>query len=146
MTRSPRKSDPASAEAGFTLLELLVVVTILVALAAAVGPVALKYLGGARADAARLQSDQVKTGLDLWRRAVGRSPAGRAGRAARLARPADAARWNGPSVKGEETRTAPWGGALLYETPGARGRPYEVWSLGADGAEGGEGEDADVGR
>jgi general secretion pathway protein G len=136
-------TQSARRDAGFTLLELLVVVTILVALAAAVGTVALNFLGGARADAARIQMGQIEAGLDLFRLDVGRYPTEGEGLSALLERPAGAERWNGPYVKGDETLKDPWGGPFRYAAPGAD-EPYDLLSLGADGAEGGEGEAADV--
>lgn len=144
MTRKATSPIPArSREAGFTLLELLVVVTILVALAAAVGTVALNFLGGARADAARIQMNQIEAGLDLFRLDAGRYPTTQEGLDALLRRPGDLARWNGPYVKGEETLTDPWGNRFGYVSP-LRDAPYGLSSFGSDGAEGGEGEAADV--
>lgn len=144
MTRpaTTRAASPRR-DAGFTLLELLVVVTILVALAAAVGTVALNFLGGARSDAARLQMGQIEAGLDLFRLDVGRYPSEDEGLAALLERPAGVERWNGPYVKGADTLSDPWGGPFRYAAPGRDG-PFDLLSLGADGAEGGEGEAADV--
>lgn len=133
----------AAGDAGFTLLELLVVVTILVALAAAVGTVALNFLGGARSDAARIQMGQIEAGLDLFRLDVGRYPTESEGLDALIERPSGADRWNGPYVKGPETLTDPWGGAFRYAAPGSDG-PYDLISLGSDGAEGGQDEAADV--
>jgi general secretion pathway protein G len=130
-------------DAGFTLLELLVVVTILVALAAAVGTVALNFLGGARADTARIQMGQIEAGLDLYRLDVGRYPTAAEGLDALLERPAGVDRWGGPYVKGADTLTDPWGAPFRYAVPGESG-PFDLLSLGADAAEGGEGEAADV--
>lgn len=143
--RRPASRDVGSRrDAGFTLLELLVVVTILVAVTAAVGTAALNFLGGARADAARIQLGQIEAGLDLYRLDHGRYPDDAEGLGALVAAPAGADRWRGPYVKGEESLTDPWGRRFLYAAPGG-GRPHRVWTLGADAAEGGEGEDADVG-
>ena len=144
MTRTPNAPRRAAKDAGFTLLELLVVVTILVALAAAVGTVALNFLGGARADAARIQMGQIETGLDLFRLDAGRYPTTQEGLDALLRGPAGVARWSGPYVKGPETLTDPWGNRFDYAAPG-RDAPYALQSLGSDGAPGGEGEAADVG-
>lgn len=131
------------ADAGFTLLELLVVVTILVGLAAALGTVALNFLGGARADTARLQIQQLSAGLDLFRLHVGRYPTEAEGLDALLEAPAGVARWNGPYVKGDGALSDPWGGAFQY-APSGSGSAFELYSFGADGAEGGEGDAADV--
>lgn len=135
---------PLRADAGFTLLELLVVVTILVLLTAAVGTVALNFLGGAKQDAARIQMGQIEAGLDLHRLDVGRYPATAEGLGALVVRPAGVDRWNGPYVRSADALTDPWGAPFAYAAPGPAGAPYALWSLGADGAEGGEGEAADV--
>jgi general secretion pathway protein G len=139
----PEASGRLPADAGLTLLELLVVITILTLLAVAVGTVALNYLGGARADAARLQMSQIETGLDLYRLDTGRYPSTDQGLRALVEPPTDADGWNGPYLRKEEALTDPWGNAFEYAAPGQDG-PYELASLGADGAEGGEGDDADI--
>lgn len=138
-----RRARRRRRDAGFTLLELLVVVTIMVGLAAALGTVALNFLGGARADTARLQIQQISAGLDLYRLHVGRYPTQAEGLEALLAAPSGVARWNGPYIKGESALTDPWGAPFGYE-PAAGGAAFELYSLGADGAEGGEGDAADV--
>lgn len=151
MSADPRQAPapsprPAAAEAGFTLLELLVVLTILVLLTVSVGTVALNYLGGAKADAARLQRGQIEAGLDLFRLDAGRYPAQAEGLDALVVRPAGAARWNGPYLRDAAALRDPWGAPFVYAAPGAGGAAYDLYSLGSDGAPGGEGEAADVGR
>ncbi|MGF1455079.1 MAG: type II secretion system major pseudopilin GspG [Alphaproteobacteria bacterium] len=130
-------------EAGLTLLELLVVITILGLLTVAVGSVALNYLGGAKTDTTALKVDQVMAGLDYFRLDVGRYPSEEEGLNALWKKPAGAERWNGPYVKKQDTLTDAWGKALVYKVPGENG-PIDVYSLGSDGAEGGEGEAQDV--
>lgn len=135
----------ARSDAGFTLLELLVVVTILVLLTTAVGTVALNFLGGAKQDAARVQLGQIEAGLDLYRLDVGRYPTEAEGLGVLLDRPAAAPRWNGPYLRNRDALVDPWGATFLYGAPqGSSNGAPQVWSLGADGAEGGEGEAADV--
>lgn len=142
---APRRSTArARADAGFTLLELLVVVTILVLLTAAVGTVALNFLGGAKQDAARIQMGQIEAGLDLYRLDMGRYPTGGEGLEALVDAPSGAARWAGPYLRTRDALRDPWDAPFGYAAPGRGGAPYELWSLGADGAEGGEGEAADV--
>lgn len=140
MTARTRPADP---DAGFTLLELLVVVTILVLLTVSVGTVALNFLGGAKQDAARVQLSQIETGLDLYRLDVGRYPTAAEGLTALVEAPAGVGRWNGPYLRNREALADPWGAPFRYAAPGTEG-PYDVISLGSDGAEGGEGEAADV--
>lgn len=142
MKRLPR-------DAGLTLLELLVVITILVVLTVAIGTVALNYLGGAKADAARLQITQIEGGLDLYRLDMGRYPTEAEGLDALIARPpgagagTGAGAWNGPYLRKSAALTDPWGQPFAYRVPGEAG-PYDVITLGADGQPGGEGDDADL--
>ncbi len=137
------QQSPRRREAGLTLLELLVVITILGLLTVAVGSVALNYLGGAKTDTTALKVDQVMAGLDYFRLDVGRYPSEEEGLNALWQKPANADRWNGPYVKKQDTLMDAWGKSFLYKVPGEHG-PIDVYSLGSDGAEGGEGEAQDV--
>lgn len=130
-------------DAGLTLLELLVVVTILVLLTVSIGTVALNYLGGAKADAARLQINQIESALDLYRLDAGRYPTTAEGLEALVAPPSGAARWNGPYLRKREALVDPWGVPFAYAAPGQAG-PYQITSLGADRAEGGSDDAADL--
>ena len=130
-------------DAGLTLLELLVVVTILVLLTVAIGTVALNYLDRGKAGAARLQMDQIETGLDLFRLDVGRYPSEQEGLAALVEEPGGVTGWRGPYVKRAATLTDPWGAAFQYSAPGDA-HPYDLVSYGADGAVGGEDDAADI--
>ncbi len=129
-------------DAGFTLLELLVVLMVLALLAGLVAPRVLGYLEGARRDTAALQIRRLTTALEYFRLDAGRYPTAEEGLAALVERPAGVARWNGPYIEGGLPRD-PWGRPYVYRAP-AEGAPYEILSLGADGAPGGEGEDADI--
>lgn len=130
-------------DAGFTLLELLVVITILGLLAAAVGTVALNYLDRARSDTAQLQVDQLQVGLDLFRLDVGRFPTEDEGLTALIDQPSGNDKWNGPYIRKRDLLEDPWGRPFLYANPGQHGR-IDVYSLGADNAEGGEDENQDI--
>lgn len=130
-------------EGGFTLIELLVVLVILGLLAALAGPRVIGYLGGARADSARLQIESLKSALDLYRIDTGRYPTTQQGLAALMGDPGGVRGWRGPYLDGSNLPADPWGNAYVYRAPGERG-PYDLLSLGADGAPGGTGEDADV--
>ncbi|MEM8821735.1 MAG: type II secretion system major pseudopilin GspG [Pseudomonadota bacterium] len=131
-----RKNGPRRGDAGLTLLELLVVITILTLLTVAIGTVALNYLGGARADAARLQMTQIETGLDLFRLDIGRYPTSDEGLSALVEAPADADGWNGPYLRKEEALTDPWGAPFEYAAPG-QDDAYDLTTRGADGVPGG---------
>ena len=130
-------------EGGFTLIEVLVVLVILGLLAGLVGPQVLRYLGGSRQGAARLQIQQLATALDLYRLDVRRYPTSEQGLRALVEKPADGAGWNGPYLTKGSVPADPWGHPYQYRAPGKHGA-YDLWSLGADNREGGEGEDHDV--
>jgi general secretion pathway protein G len=130
-------------QAGFTLLELLVVLLILGLIASFVAPQVFRYLGRARADAARIQIEQIGQALDLFRLDTGRYPTGQEGLEGLFDAPATATGWNGPYVNRADQLVDPWGEPYRYRAPGQHGE-YDLYSLGADGVEGGEGEDADV--
>ncbi len=136
-------TDRCRRNAGFTLLELLVVLAILVMLAAIATPQVLKYLGGAKVDAAKVQLDNLSGALDLYRLDVGHYPTDQQGLTALVERPSDAERWNGPYIRKRESLNDPWGNPYRYRFPGEHGE-YDLYSLGADNAEGGEGENQDV--
>jgi general secretion pathway protein G len=133
---------PAPAQ-GFTLIELLVVLVILGLLAAFAAPQVLSYLGRAKTEAARAQVQNIAGVLDLYRLEVGSYPSQQDGLDALLEEPADAPRWNGPYVKRRDALMDPWGRIYVYRFPGDHGA-YDLYSLGADAGEGGDGEDQDV--
>ncbi|WP_114392879.1 type II secretion system major pseudopilin GspG [Oleisolibacter albus] len=137
----PRRSGR---EAGFTLLELLVVLAILGLLAAVVGPQVLKYLGSSRAQTARVQIQNIVSSLDLYRLDVGRYPSEKEGLKALVEPPPGVVGWNGPYLRKAEGLTDPWGVPYGYHYPGKRAE-LEVFTLGADRAEGGSGENQDIG-
>lgn len=127
---------------GFTLIELLVVLVILTLLAGLVGPRVLDQLGGARSRTAKIQINEIEQSLDLFKLDVGRYPSDAEGLRALVERPATAQGWTAPYLK-KGLPTDPWGAAYLYKNPGRNGGP-DVFSLGADGKPGGDGENADV--
>jgi general secretion pathway protein G len=142
--RRHRRSRPHRRDqAGFTLIELLVVLVILGLLAAFVAPQVLNYLGKAKTDAATAQVLNIASILDLYKLDVGRYPDEQEGLEVLMERPPDAARWNGPYVKRRDALVDPWGNLFIYRYPGEHGE-YDLYSLGADQVEGGEGENADV--
>ncbi|CAH9015116.1 type II secretion system major pseudopilin GspG [Candidatus Nitrosacidococcus sp. I8] len=128
---------------GFTLIELLVVLVILGLLAGLVGPQVMKYLGGAKSDSTRLQIENIASVLDLYRLDVGHYPSTSEGLQALIEAPAGAKNWDGPYLKKKQVPKDSWGNDYHYRSPGEHG-PFDVYSLGADGVEGGEGENQDV--
>ncbi len=128
---------------GFTLIELLVVLVILGLLMSVVGPRVLKYVGGAKGDTARMQVQELSAALDMYHLEVGRYPSTDVGLRALIERPSGAARWNGPYLRKSSIPKDPWGNDYIYRFPGQHG-VFDLYSNGADGQPGGEGEDADV--
>lgn len=131
--------------AGFTLLELLVVLAILALLAGLVGPRVLKQLSAAKSSTARIQIKNIESTLDLFLLDMGHYPTTQEGLNALLQRPGDAEKWRGPYLRGKDGLIDPWGAPYLYRKPGRDGE-FDVFSLGADGTEGGEGENRDIGN
>ena len=127
---------------GFTLIERLVVLAILGLLIGLVGPRFLGQLGGAKSKTVAIQIHDLEKGLELFKLDVGRFPTSEEGLDALVRQPANARGWNGPYLKGNSVPEDPWGRQYKYAFAGS-GDP-EILSLGADGAVGGEGENADV--
>ena len=138
-----RLSAAARAQGGFTLIELLVVLVILGLLSAFVAPQVLNYLGRAKTDAASIQIKNIASVLDLYRLENGRYPSEDEGLAALVEPPPDATAWNGPYVRQADSLIDPWGQPYIYRFPGEHGE-YDLFSLGADQTEGGDGENQDV--
>jgi general secretion pathway protein G len=135
----------ARTDAGFTLLELLVVLAIMGLLAAIVAPQVLKYLGSSRSETAKVQIQNVNAALELYHLDVGRYPSPDEGLKALVTQPQTAAGWNGPYLKKATALVDPWGQPYLYKVPGQHG-DVDVYSLGSDKAEGGTNEAKDVGN
>jgi general secretion pathway protein G len=129
--------------AGFTLIEMLVVLVIIGLIMGLVGPQVLNYLSNARAKAAKLQIEAFGSALDLYYLDVGRYPPANDGLTALVRRPSGTEVWNGPYLKGGAVPPDPWGHAYIYRAPAERA-PYEIISTGADGHEGGTGAAADI--
>jgi general secretion pathway protein G len=141
--RLRRPSRNLSRQAGFTLLELLVVLAILALLAGLVGPRVLEQLSGARADTAKIQIKNIEAALDLYRLDAGRYPSQAEGLQALIEKPAGVTKWRGPYLKSADGLLDPWGERYRYALEAGKSR-FEILSLGADKAEGGDGENADI--
>ena len=138
-----RQRTHANGQRGFTLIELLVVLVILGLLAGLVGPQVLRYTGSAKSDTAKLQIEELGAGLDLFHLEIGRYPTTAEGLKALVEQPAGINKWHGPYLKKKNIPADPWGNEYHYQSPGEEGQ-YDLFSLGNDNMEGGEGNDADV--
>lgn len=129
-------------ERGFTLVELLVVIIVLGLLVGLVGPRLFGRVGQSKTAAARAQIELLGAALDQYRLDVGGYPSTSEGLDA-LVRSTNNPKWNGPYLKKGVPKDS-WGSEYKYRCcPGQHGE-YDLWSEGADGAPGGEGENADV--
>ena len=130
-------------EGGFTLIEILVVITIIALIMSLVGPRVLNYLGESKAKAAKIQIQSFGSALDLFNLDTGRYPSTAEGLNALVQSPGTIPSWNGPYLKGGVVPNDPWGKPYTYRSPGEHG-PFDITSYGADGQEGGTGTAADV--
>lgn len=130
--------------AGFTLLELLVVMVIVGLLAGYVAPQYFSHVGKSQVKVARAQIDALDKALEQYRLDVGRLPSTEQGLAALTTRPEGLEGWAGPYLK-RQVPPDPWGRPYVYRHPGQQGE-FDLYSLGKDGAPGGSGEAADLGN
>src|SRR5207237_10060921 len=137
-----RRARSLRDQRGFTLIELLVVIIVLGLLVGLVGPRLFGRVGQSKVAAARAQIELIGAGLDQYRLDVGSYPTTAQGLDA-LQRNPSVTNWNGPYLK-KDVPKDPWGNPYKYRCcPGQRG-DYDLWSEGADGQPGGEGENADI--
>ncbi|MEQ1528056.1 MAG: type II secretion system major pseudopilin GspG [Methylococcales bacterium] len=132
-----------SAETGFTLLELLVVLGIIAMLAGIVGPQVMKHMGESKTKAAKVQIEDLAASLDMYKLDLGKYPTSEQGLQALITSPEGAKRWNGPYLRKAKVPLDPWQQEYRYTYPGTHGK-FDLLTLGADDKEGGEGEDQDV--
>ncbi len=131
-------------QSGFTLMELLVVLAILGLLMALVGPNVMRQLGGAKTKTAGIQIKDLEQALEMYKLDVGRYPSSQEGLEALTRKPSNATGWNGPYLK-SDVPMDPWNREYHYQYPGERAE-VDIYTYGANGSPGGEGEDTDVGN
>ena len=136
--RSKRNND------GFTLLELMVVLLILALIASIAAPQVTKHLRKAKLETAKIQVDALGAAVDSFSIDNGRYPTNEESLKALVEKPAGLPAWDGPYIKKKESLIDPWGEPYKYRIPGKAG-DYEVYSLGSDKKEGGQGDAIDVG-
>lgn len=130
-------SERPRRDAGFTLLELLVVIVILGLLIGFVAPAVLRQLGHAKDSVAKQSIEQLGSVLDLYKLDVGSYPSSQDGLQALISKPDDADNWSGPYVKSGSLPRDPWGHPYLYIEPSTRnGLDYDLCSLGSAGKNG----------
>ena len=133
-SNSPQRNCDHDREAGFTLLEILVVVAILGMLIGLVAPAVLSELSGARASIANQSIERLSSILDIYKLDVGSYPTTEQGLQALITPPTSVPRWSGPYLKGEATPTDAWGRPYVYRSPSTRpGREYDLCSRGPKG-------------
>jgi general secretion pathway protein G len=125
-----------SARAGFTLVEMLVVLAIIGMIVGLVGPRVLNYLSESKVKTAQIQMENIASALDLFYLDAGRYPTSEEGLAALVRPPGGVSAWNGPYLKSNAAPRDPWGHDYIYRAPGQSG-PYDIGSLGPDGKNGG---------
>ena len=129
-------------ENGFTMMELLIVLLIVGLLTALVGPAIFQRVKPAKQSAARAQIKNFMTALDGYFIDVGRFPTSQQGLIVLREAPQGEKKWRGPYLK-QNIPNDPWGNPFIYRQPGRSGG-YEILSYGADGREGGDGENQDI--
>ena len=128
---------------GFTLVEMLVVITIIGLIMGLIGPRVLNYLSESKVKAAKIQLQSFGSALDLFYLDAGRYPSTAEGLTALVRQTPGVASWNGPYLRGGSVPTDPWTHSYVYRSPGEHGS-FDIVSYGSDGQEGGTGTAADV--
>src|SRR5215210_2709165 len=135
-----RRRSPRS---GVTLIEMMVVVTIIALFSALVLPKMFRRADAARVTAARSQINGFLTALGTYKLDTSMWPTTEQGLQALRVKPAGLAQWNGPYLPADVPND-PWGRPYLYKYPGEHGDEPDIISYGADGNPGGEGVNADL--
>jgi general secretion pathway protein G len=129
---------------GFTLIEIIIVITIIGLIVAWAGNRIFGQQDQAQARIAKAKVASLATQLDLYKLDTGRYPNTSEGLRALLQAPSGVTNWNGPYVKNADDLKDPWKNDYVYKSPGDQNRPFEITSLGADGKEGGDGVNRDI--
>jgi general secretion pathway protein G len=138
-----KPADADKGQRGFTLVEMLVVITIIGLIMGLIGPRVLNYLSESKVKAAKIQLQSFGSALDLFYLDAGRFPSTAEGLEALVRPTPGVASWNGPYLRGGNVPNDPWNHGYVYRSPGERG-PYDIMSYGSDGQEGGTGVASDI--
>lgn len=142
-TKSRRSQGISTSDAGFTLVELLVVLAIIGLVAALATPQVLRYLASAKVSTTQAQLKSIGSALELYYLDAGSYPAVETGLQALISAPVGATAWNGPYLKVNGALKDGWGNDFRYESAAGQGS-VKVVSFGRDGKPEGEGVDADL--
>ena len=123
---------------GFTLVELLIVIVIIGLLGSLVAPEMFSKIGSSKQKTAKAQMQLLETSLDTYYLDIGEYP-----KSLGELRNSDKSGWDGPYLS-KDIPNDPWGNPYILDVPGTDGAPFKLRSLGKDGRQGGEGEDADI--
>jgi general secretion pathway protein G len=134
-----RQRFPNRRQRGFTILEIVIVFVLLAGIMAFIGPKIWEQAGKAKSSEAKIRLQQLIGNIELYKLEVGRYPDNLG---ALVTQPAGLDKWSGPYAKAPDLKDV-WGNDYKYTLPG-QGKPFDLVSLGADGREGGDGENKDV--
>lgn len=140
-----KTSSTLTRRPGFTLLELMVVLLILALLASLAAPQVMKHLSKAKSQTAKIQIDALSASIHYFQIDVGRIPSEAEGLQALLTAPSGERKWDGPYVEKKDSIIDPWGHPYHYKQPGQHG-DFDLFTLGSDNQEGGDGEARDIGN
>lgn len=143
-TRYPVTPKYLGRSSGFTLVEVMVVVIIIALLGAIAGPAVFSRLRVAQEERVQADLNTVESALKLYRLDNFAYPTEEQGLEALLSEPSNARAWRGPYL--ESMPTDPWDVEYQYRNPSDHGLDFDIFSFGADGVAGGEGDDADLGN
>ena len=141
-----RPSLPGVHSRGFTLIEIMVVLVILGLLAAIVVPAVMDRPDQAREIRVAQDIRALESALKMYRLDNFGFPSQSQGLEALLEQPSGAKNWRGPYIETTSLPKDPWGNPYRYANPGKHGKKIDVFTFGANNAEGGEGADADIGN
>jgi general secretion pathway protein G len=141
-----RRRRRLKGKGGYSLMEILIVLTIIAMLVGLAGPQLMNLRSGANAKAAGVEAKALKTGLDTMSLDIGRYPTQAEGLSLLIQSPGDGvANWRGPYISSATVPNDPWGNPYIYAPPDQNGGSEpKVMSLGHDGKPGGTGNDADI--
>ena len=129
---------------GFSLIELLVVMVILGLLGGLVGPRLFTQVDASKVEVAQTQIKMLKAALQVYRLDNGKYPSDDEGLKSLIQRPSSSKSWRGPYLE-EALPPDPWGNPFIYKASAANFQGFALYSFGADGAEGGEDVNEDIG-